>query len=72
MVVYTAIYGLFDGKLIKILNEHFETIAPMSLLYEDFCPEDTIKNVTKSIREFYLGDRSVDESTRFDLINVRY
>ncbi|XP_033212485.1 venom carboxylesterase-6-like [Belonocnema kinseyi] len=65
-----SIYGLFDGKLLKKLNEDFETIAPISLLYEDFCPENSIKNVTQQIREFYLADRPIDESTRFDLINM--
>ena len=44
----------------------------MSLLYEDICPKDTLKNVTKKIRKFYFGDKPIDESTRFDVIDVRY
>ncbi|XP_043477786.1 venom carboxylesterase-6-like [Leptopilina heterotoma] len=65
-----TIYGLFDGKLIKELNDNFEKIAPLSLLYEDVCPKHLIKNVTKSIRKFYLGDRNIDESTRLEVTHM--
>ena len=61
---------MYDGKLVKQLNDDFETIAPLSLLYEDNCPKEILKNVTKRIREFYLGDRPVDETTRFNVIDV--
>ncbi|XP_051166329.1 venom carboxylesterase-6 [Leptopilina boulardi] len=65
-----TIYGLFDGKLIKELNDNFETIAPLSLLYEDVCPKHLIKNVTQSIRDFYLGDQPIDASTRFEVTDM--
>ncbi|XP_015600279.1 venom carboxylesterase-6 [Cephus cinctus] len=65
-----GLLGLNDGELARKLNDDFMTIAPMSLLYRDKCPADRIENVTKSIREFYFGDRPIDQSTKFDLIDL--
>ena len=45
-------------------------LAPLSLLYEETCPEKLKDDVTKKIREFYLGDKNIDESTKSDLIDV--
>lgn len=45
-------------------------LAPITLLYEHTCPEEFKYNVTKSIREFYLGEKKIDESTRWEVIDV--
>lgn len=65
-----ALYGLADGEFAKKLNDQFEEIAPITLLYEDTCPKKLRPQVTKKIREFYLGDRAIDNSTRFNLIDM--
>lgn len=69
-LVVAGIYGLTDGDYVKLLDEKFMEIAPRALLYDDTCPEKSIHNVTKSIREFYLGDKKIDEATRWTVIDM--
>ncbi|XP_012270621.1 venom carboxylesterase-6 [Orussus abietinus] len=65
-----SIYGLNNGEFLRQLDKDFEKIAPLSLLYEDTCPEHLRQNVTQRIREFYFGDHPIDESTRFNVIHM--
>lgn len=55
----------------KQLDENFMELAPRSMLYADTCPKDFINNLTRSIRKFYLDDKKIDESTRWNVIDVR-
>lgn len=54
--------------MIDELNDDFERTVPISLLYDDTSNE--IEYVTKKIREFYFGDRKIDNSTRKEVIDV--
>ncbi|KAG7212180.1 hypothetical protein KM043_012520 [Ampulex compressa] len=65
-----GLYGRQNGKLVKQLDEEFMNIAPMSLMYDDTCPEPIRSEVTKKIKEFYFGNRAIDDSTRFDVIDM--
>lgn len=65
-----GLYGLRNGELVKELNDNFQKIAPISLLYEETCPDSLKDEVTRKIRKFYLGERQIDSSTRFELVNM--
>lgn len=67
---YSGIYGLKDQPYTEILDKHFFELAPKSLLYDDTCFEELKYNVTKKIREFYLANKKIDESTRWNLLDV--
>lgn len=47
-------------------------LAPVTLLYEDTCPHELRNEVTKKIRQFYFGDKKIDETTRSNLIDVSF
>lgn len=68
---YSGIFGLHDGKLAKRLDEEFEQLAATTLLFEDTCPNQNRVNSSKLIREFYLGDKPIDETARNALTDVR-
>lgn len=65
-----GLYGRSAGKFARELEERFEEIAPVTLFYEDTCPKEQQGEVSRRIREFYLGDRRIDNSTRFDVIDM--
>ncbi|XP_001599255.3 venom carboxylesterase-6 isoform X1 [Nasonia vitripennis] len=65
-----GLYGLNNGELIKRLDKDFENLAPTTLLFEDTCPQQNYKNVSKAIREFYFGDKPLDKSTKYEVINM--
>ncbi|XP_043270961.1 venom carboxylesterase-6-like [Venturia canescens] len=65
-----GIYGLEDKELGKLLDKKFMELAPTTLLYEDTCPGKLKDDITKKIRQFYLGDKKIDESTRSNLIDL--
>jgi len=45
-------------------------LAPKSLVYAATCPEDQIPAVTRSIRKFYFGDKKINQSTKWNLIDM--
>lgn len=54
--------------MIEELNKDFDRLAPIMLLYEDNPKKD---EVTKKIRNFYFGNKSIDDSTKSELTDVR-
>nr|QCC89025.1 carboxylesterase 10 [Meteorus pulchricornis] len=65
-----GLYGLKNGEYIKLLNDRFMELAPMTLMFDNTCPKQSLQDVSKKIRNFYVGDRSFDESTKFELIDM--
>ncbi|KAK0176050.1 hypothetical protein PV328_000227 [Microctonus aethiopoides] len=65
-----GLYGLKNGKYVKQLNDQFMDLAPMTLMYEHTCPKNYLLDVSKKIRDFYLNDKQIDESTKFDVIDM--
>lgn len=65
-----GLYGLKNGEYVKQLNDQFMDLAPMTLMYEHTCPTNHLLDVSKKIHDFYLNDKQIDESTKFDVINV--
>lgn len=57
-----------NPHLLEELDEDFNTLVPMSLEYEEYT--DEIEDVTKKIREFYFGNKKLDESVKNELVNV--
>lgn len=47
-------------------------LAPLTLMYEDTCPKKFLDSTSKKIREFYLGDKKIDESTRSAVVDVSF
>lgn len=68
----TGIYGLNNGELAERLDREFENLAPTTLLFEDTCPEHNKKNSSQLIRKFYLGEKSINESTRAAVTDVSF
>lgn len=68
--VFLGIYGSPNGEFVKRLDKDFKKIVPLSLLYEDTCPQHLRDNMTDKIRKFYFGDRTIDESMRYNVIDV--
>ncbi|XP_034947795.1 venom carboxylesterase-6 [Chelonus insularis] len=65
-----GLYGLKEYQYDKKLNDNFMELAPMTLMYEDTCPQKSLKDVATKIRKFYLGDKPIDESTKFEVIDM--
>lgn len=59
-----------DAKLLKELNDNFLKIGPITLLYGETCPEHLRDEITLKIRDFYLANKTLDESSRFPLIDM--
>lgn len=68
-----AIHYFHNNKkdFISELNEKWSELAPMILLYEDTCPKNLQATVTNKIREFYFGNKIINENSKSDLINVK-
>ncbi|XP_043271072.1 venom carboxylesterase-6-like [Venturia canescens] len=64
------IYGTKDQDYVKLLDEKFMELAPITLLYDHTCSEKFMKNVTERIRQFYFGDGKIDESKRMDMVDM--
>ncbi|XP_076162457.1 carboxylic ester hydrolase [Ptiloglossa arizonensis] len=69
-IVVPGLYTRHNGKLIKKLNNDFLNIAPVTLLFGQTCPKEKTKHVASEIRKFYFGKAPIDNSTRFNVINM--
>ncbi|XP_043262699.1 venom carboxylesterase-6-like [Colletes gigas] len=69
-IVVPGLYTRHNGKLIKKLNDDFVNIAPVTLLFGQTCPKAEVTQVASKIREFYFGKAPIDNSTRFNLIDM--
>lgn len=65
-----GLYGRNNGELVKRLNNDFLNIAPITLMFGETCPKGEEKRVASEIREFYFGKSPIDNSTRFNLVDV--
>lgn len=61
-----------EKNYVKQLNDEFIDLAPMTLMFEDTCPKKSWKDTSKKIRKFYFGDKTIDESTKFPVIDVSF
>lgn len=61
-----------DNNPVSLLDEKWSELAPMSLMTEENFPQESqIKSeVTNKIREFYFGNKKLDETSKFALIDV--
>ncbi|XP_060814384.1 carboxylic ester hydrolase [Bombus pascuorum] len=69
-LVVPGLYGRNNGELVKKLNENFLDFAPMTLLFDETCRKGEEKRVGAKIRKFYFDQAAIDNSTRFQLINM--
>ncbi|XP_076643336.1 carboxylic ester hydrolase-like [Halictus rubicundus] len=69
-IIAPGLYARNNGALVKKLNDDFLNIAPITLLFGQSCPTKEIKRVATEIREFYFRDKPIDNSTRFNLIDM--
>ncbi|XP_031841726.1 carboxylic ester hydrolase [Nomia melanderi] len=69
-LVVPGLYTRNNGALVKKLNDDFLNIAPITFLFGQSCPTEDIKRVASEIREFYFGKSSIDNATRFNLIDL--
>ncbi|KAK9297565.1 hypothetical protein QLX08_008786 [Tetragonisca angustula] len=65
-----GLYGRRNGELVKKLDKDFSNIAPITLLFEETCPKGEMERVVSEIRKFYFGESPIDNSTRFNLIDM--
>lgn len=65
-----GLYGRDNGELVKKLDENFLDLAPMTLVFDETCRKGEEKRVAAEIRKFYFDQAAIDNSTRFQLINV--
>ncbi|XP_015115295.1 venom carboxylesterase-6 isoform X2 [Diachasma alloeum] len=65
------LYGHDDTKhyIQKLANNYLE-LAPVTFMYDNVCSKYMHTQIAEKIREFYLGNRAIDESTRMDLIHM--
>ncbi|XP_076277825.1 carboxylic ester hydrolase-like [Lasioglossum baleicum] len=69
-IIAPGLYARNNGALVKKLNDDFLNIAPITLLFGQSCPTKEMKRVATEIREFYFRDKPIDNSTRFNLIDM--
>jgi carboxylesterase type B len=61
--------GIFGNPhLIGELDEKFEQVVPISLLYDETSPQSEL--VTSQIKNFYFGGGTIDNSSRGDVVDV--
>ncbi|XP_011149322.1 venom carboxylesterase-6-like [Harpegnathos saltator] len=65
-----SIYGSDTNESVKRLNDDFKNLFPISLMYSETCSKPIQDEITSKIREFYFGDRAIDETTRFKVIDM--
>ncbi|KAF2892970.1 hypothetical protein ILUMI_13204 [Ignelater luminosus] len=51
-----------DSKLIERLNEDFDYVVPLSLLYDTTATEGDKNYITSRIKEFYFKNKQIDET----------
>ncbi|KAF2902649.1 hypothetical protein ILUMI_03534 [Ignelater luminosus] len=56
-----------DANLLEELNKNFDKLAPIIFMYEDNPKKD---EVSKKIRNYYFGDKNIDDSTKGELTNL--
>ncbi|KAF2902140.1 hypothetical protein ILUMI_04048 [Ignelater luminosus] len=56
-----------NSKLVKEFNEDFEKLAPYLFVYHKTSAN---KDVGKKIRDFYFGDKQIDESMKDEVTNM--
>lgn len=54
--------------LLGELNDEFNRLVPMSLLYDKLGKD--VDYITKKIRKFYFDDKSITKDNKADVINV--
>ncbi|KAH0814588.1 hypothetical protein GEV33_008200 [Tenebrio molitor] len=61
--------GIFGNPhLIGELDEKFEQVVPISLLYDETSPQSEL--VTSQIKNFYFGGGTIDNSSRGDVVDM--
>ncbi|XP_043595454.1 venom carboxylesterase-6-like [Bombus pyrosoma] len=65
-----GLYGRNNGELVKKLNKNFLDLASITLVFDETCRKSEEKRVAAEIRKFYFGQAAIDNSTRFQLINM--
>ncbi|XP_043683852.1 venom carboxylesterase-6-like [Vespula pensylvanica] len=65
-----SLYTLHDGELIKKMNDDFPNVAPLTLLHGETCPDHLRDIISHAIREFYFKGNPIDNSTRFQVIDM--
>ncbi|XP_069696448.1 esterase FE4-like isoform X2 [Periplaneta americana] len=58
------IANIFNKRvLIEELNDRFDEIMPMFFMYADTSTPSAVKNITRQIREFYFGNKTISYDT---------
>ncbi|KAK5647002.1 hypothetical protein RI129_005466 [Pyrocoelia pectoralis] len=57
-----------NPHLVKQLDTNFNKIVPISLFYKNTCTNSDY--ISKKLREFYIGDKKVDKSSRYGVIDL--
>lgn len=59
---------LNNTETLSKLNTEWDTLAPIMLMYKDVA--DDPKLVSRKIRDFYFGDKEINEDTRLELAQI--
>lgn len=59
-----------DPKLLEIIDKDFSRLIPLDLNIPGGRDSSEAKNISDTIREFYIGRRAVNEDTAEEMINV--
>lgn len=64
-IAIVAIFG--NAHLLQEFNDNFEKVVPISLFYDH---AKDVNGLSKRIREFYFGEKKIDNTTREGVVDV--
>lgn len=71
MCIFFGVIGLQkDPKLLEIIDKDFSRLTPLDLNIPGGRDSSEARNLSNTIREFYIGPRAVNEDTAEEMINV--
>lgn len=70
IMVAPLLHGFGERSYVKQLNDNWLELGPVNLLLDQFFSDNVPAGVVEKIREFYFGDKTIDESSKWALIDV--
>ncbi|XP_063991353.1 uncharacterized protein LOC135169897 [Diachasmimorpha longicaudata] len=65
-----ALYSSPNQTNVKRLNNEFTELAPLANGLDRDCPKPILDDITRKMRQFYFGNKQIDESTRLNVVNM--
>uniref|UniRef100_A0A0C9QW23 ESTF_1 protein n=2 Tax=Fopius arisanus TaxID=64838 RepID=A0A0C9QW23_9HYME len=65
-----ALYASPNQTNVRRLNNEFTELAPLANGLDRDCSTSLLDDITRRMRQFYFGDRQIDDSTRMNVVDM--